>query len=48
MNPEEVEELQERFPGSSWAIWSERFPADGCVEEDTSQLTKFIHTNCDS
>ena len=48
MNLEEVEEVQEIFSGSSLAIWSERFPADGCVKEDTSQLTKFIHTNCDS
>lgn len=47
MKCETVEKHQSEFPSSSWVLWSERSPDDGCVEEDTDKLTEFIHANCE-
>lgn len=47
MERDSLQTIQSKFPGSSRALWSEAFPNDGCVEEDTDQLTEFIHSRSD-
>lgn len=37
-----VERLQETYPRTSWAIWSEGFPKRGCIEEDESQFVQYV------
>lgn len=38
-------QLRNEYPGSSWALWSEDFPEDGCIEENTEDLVEFIESN---
>lgn len=45
MDLETLQHLRSEYPGSSWALWSDDFPDDGCVEEDTDDLIEFIHAN---
>lgn len=47
MERDSLQTIQSKFPGSSRALWSEAVPNDGCVEEDTDQLTEFIHSHSD-
>lgn len=35
--------LREQHPTSSWAIWSEDFPEEGCVEDNPSELFEYIY-----
>jgi hypothetical protein len=42
-----LEKIRTHYPGSSWAIWSEMFPGDGCVEESPEELVTFIEANRD-
>jgi hypothetical protein len=37
MDERTQQSIESGFPGSSWALWSEDFPATGCIEEDTAQ-----------
>lgn len=37
--------VRERFETASWALWSDRFPKRGCVEEDPAELVQFIEDN---
>lgn len=45
MDLETLQYLRSEYPGSSWALWSDEFPDDGCIEEDTDDLIEFIHAN---
>ncbi|QLD84922.1 hypothetical protein HWV23_04040 [Natronomonas halophila] len=40
-----LRQLREQFPGSSWALWSEEYPDEGCIEEQPDQLVEFIESN---
>lgn len=40
-----LRQLREQFPGSSWALWSEDYPDDGCIEHQPQQLVEFIESN---
>lgn len=42
MNRDRLGELRVECPGSSWAVWSEEFPADDCLEQQPDKLTEFI------
>jgi hypothetical protein len=42
-----LETLKDEYPTSSWALWSSEFPADGCIEDDSEELFKFIKHNRD-
>ena len=37
-----LKKLKDNHPTSSWAIWSQEFPKEGCVEEDASKFYDFI------
>lgn len=39
---ETLERTKTEFVGSSWALWSDRFPNEGCLEENSERLAKFI------
>ncbi|WP_436909046.1 hypothetical protein [Halosimplex marinum] len=39
--------LRTRYPGSSWALWSDSFPEVGCLEEDSDDLVAFLEANRD-
>lgn len=45
MDPDTLATIRSEFQGTSWALWSDRFPKDGCIEEDVEQLSEFIRTN---
>lgn len=47
VSTETLELLRNRFPGSSWAIWSDEFPDDGCIEEHPERLVEFVESNRD-
>lgn len=42
VNCEIVTEVQDSYPWASWAIWSDTFPEDGCVEEIPSKIADFF------
>lgn len=42
MDDETLQHLREEFPTSSWALWSEWFPKEDCIEEDPAKLFEFI------
>lgn len=44
---ETCRELRDKFNISSWAIWSDRFPKRGCVEEYPDNLVEFIEDKVD-
>lgn len=39
---ETCRELRDGFETASWALWSDRFPKRGCVEEKPDELVQFI------
>lgn len=45
MNHLDLNQLYVKYPGTSWAIWSNDFPTDGCVEENPTDLESFIVEN---
>lgn len=47
VSTETLQVLRNRFPGSSWAIWSDEFPEDGCIEERPERLVEFVESNRD-
>lgn len=47
MDLESIQRLQAKYPGASWALWSDEFPDDGCLEEYPEQFTEFIESNTD-
>ena len=42
-----LETLKDCYPTSSWALWSSKFPEEGCSEEDPAELFEFIKSNRD-
>lgn len=42
MDRETIQQLRSEFPESSWALWSDDFPSEGCIEEDPDRLTEFF------
>jgi len=48
MDVRTLEALRKQYPTSSWALWSPKFPEDGCVEEDSERLVSFISERQDS
>ena len=38
-----LRQLRNQHPTSSWALWSEDFPEEGCAEENPSELFDYIH-----
>ena len=42
-----LETLRDKYPTSSWALWSSDYPDDGCIEENPAQLYEFIKRNRD-
>lgn len=40
-----LETLKCNYPTSSWAYWSQNFPDEGCIEEDSAEFYKFIQRN---
>lgn len=42
---ETLSELRETYPASSWAIWRDSFPEEGCLEADPNELVAFIEDN---
>lgn len=47
MNRNRLGELRVECPGASWAVWSEEFPADGCLESHPERLTEFVESRSD-
>jgi hypothetical protein len=47
MDGQTVDQLATDHPYSSWAIWTEQFPDEGCVEETPERLIEFIESNVD-
>lgn len=49
ISKDKLKELKEKHPTSSWAIWSEGFPEEGCIEEgiesDKDIIYNFIKRN---
>lgn len=37
--------LKDKYPTSSWALWSADFPDEGCIEEDPADFFEFIKRN---
>ena len=37
--------LKDEYPTSSWALWSSKFPDEGCIEEDPAAFYDFIKRN---
>jgi len=42
-----VKQLRTKFPSSSWALSSEEFQAEACLEEDPERLVAFVESHCD-
>lgn len=45
VNRETLETLRDTYPASSWAIWSDSFPEEGCLEDDPEALVSFVESN---
>lgn len=45
MNTRDLRELRSQFPGSSWAMWSDEFPDDGCPESDPQCWVEFVRSH---
>lgn len=45
MDTKKLREIRDRFPTSSWAVWSVTFPEEGCAEEDEETLFELIERN---
>lgn len=43
-----LERLRDSYGSASWALWSETFPNDGCIEEDPEALDRFIQDRRDA
>lgn len=42
VNEQILSETHDRYGSASWAIWSDSFPDDGCIEEDPNALYTYI------
>lgn len=45
MDRETQQTLHSEYPESSWALWSDDFPSEGCIEADPDRLTEFFVEN---
>lgn len=44
----DLEGIREGFTTSSWALWSDRYPKRGCIEEDPGELIDYIEGRTES
>lgn len=42
MDAQTLTKLKDRYPTSSWAIWSQDFPHEGCLEDNPAEFYEFI------
>lgn len=44
----DLDQLRKGFATSSWALWSDRYPKRGCIEEDSTELIDYIEERTES
>lgn len=47
MDLDRLKSIRDRYPTSSWAIWSPNYPESGCVEENPDAMYRFFHQRID-